>query len=437
MNKSQKFLILFFLASTSILFLGFYRNQWNAATKGKFRNFQKDDQALVMGRLVETRQNGLLSHSGFLGLGDTDLFKIDSEKYDEEPMYEFQYESYLKGEVFINNYSIYPSQIGAQGLFFSILDVISPFPPVENLRFYRIITSLSFAIFLGYILTWFFAEFGWITATFALIGCITSPWLTVFGRNLFYFPTFFYLPIVAAIYYLRKFPIENEKALRKFGFLIFASVFLKCLFNGFDFIMPSILMIGAPYLYFAVRDQWNTRKFINVGLSISIAATVAIFMTLVILSLQIWNSSTNYSEAIGYIANRLNERTIGTIPGAVGTDGSIMDVLVIYFFNEDVFKESTVRFVDLINILAGLTILYITLKILMEKSLHIPRQMLALMVTTWISILSPLLWYIVFRGQAYVHTHTNFLAWYMPFVIFGFALSGYFFESLVPRKDRA
>jgi hypothetical protein len=434
MNKNQKLLILFFLVSTSILFLGFYRNQWGAATKGKFRNFQTDDQALVMGRLVETRKNGILSHSGFLGIGDADLFITNPGDYDEDSMYEYQYDSYLKGKTFKSNYSIYPSQIGVQGLFFSILDVISPFPPPENLRLYRIITSLSFAIVLSLILKWFFAEFGWITAIFALIGCVTSPWLTVFGRNLFYYPSFFFLPIIAAIYYLGKFPIENEKTLRKFGFLIFASVFLKGLFNGFDFIVPSILMIGAPHLYFAIRDQWGTKKFINVGISISIASTAAIFMILVILSIQIWSSSANYSEAIGYIANRLNERTIGTISGAVGTDGTIKDVLVIYFFDKVAFKESPVRFVDLINVFAGLTALYVALKVLMEKSIRIPRQMLALIITTWASILSPLIWYIVFRGQAYVHTHTNFLAWYMPFVIFGFALCGYFVESLVYRK---
>ncbi|MBI5944366.1 MAG: hypothetical protein HY864_08365 [Chloroflexi bacterium] len=434
MNKNQKFLILFFLTSTLILFLGFYRNQWNIATKGKFRNFQKDDQALVIGRMVETRQNGLLSHSGFLGIGDSELFMIDTEKYEEEIMYEYQYDSYLKGKVFSNNFSIYPSQTGVQGLFFGILDVISPFPPPENLRLYRIITSLSFAIVLGFILTWFFSEFGWVTATFALIGCVTSPWLTVIGRNLFYFPTFFYLPMVAAIYYLKKFPVENEKVLRQFGVVIFASVFLKCLFNGFDFIIPSILMISAPYIYYAIRDRWRTKKFINVGITISIASTIAIFLTLVILSIQIWNSSSNYSEAIGYITNRLNERTIGTISGAVGTEGTIKDVLVIYFFDKVVFKEETIRFIDLINVFAISTILYVILKTLIEKSIRIPRQMLALIITTWASILSPLLWYVIFRGQAYVHTHTNFLAWYMPFVIFGFALCGYFFESLLYNK---
>ena len=50
---------------------------------------------------------------------------------------------------------------------------------------------------------------------------------------------------------------------------------------------------------------------------------------------------------------------------------------------------------------------------------------------TWLSILSPITWFILFKGQAYIHTHTNYLAWHMPFTFFGFALCGFVLRSSI------
>ena len=58
-----------FLFSSALLFLGFYRNQWNVMREKKFKEFQTDSESLVIARMVESRQNGLGSENGLLGLG--------------------------------------------------------------------------------------------------------------------------------------------------------------------------------------------------------------------------------------------------------------------------------------------------------------------------------------------------------------------------------
>ena len=52
------------------------------------------------------------------------------------------------------------------------------------------------------------------------------------------------------------------------------------------------------------------------------------------------------------------------------------------------------------------------------------------MATTWLSILSPVSWFLIFKGQAYVHTFTNYLAWHMPFTLFGYAMCAYLVRSM-------
>ena len=48
------------------------------------------------------------------------------------------------------------------------------------------------------------------------------------------------------------------------------------------------------------------------------------------------------------------------------------------------------------------------------------QQDIALIWTTWFSILAPLSWFVIFKAHSYIHTHMSFLLWQMPFTFFGF-----------------
>jgi peptidoglycan/LPS O-acetylase OafA/YrhL len=52
------------------------------------------------------------------------------------------------------------------------------------------------------------------------------------------------------------------------------------------------------------------------------------------------------------------------------------------------------------------------------------RRCRALVVTTWLSLLAPLSWLVVFKAHSQDHTHMNFVVWQMPFTLLGFALVG-------------
>lgn len=428
MKKNSIYSILFFFISVILLFLGFYRNQWQVVLRGKFRNFQLDSQSLVMGRLVESRQNGVFSHGGLLGRGDVDPFYINEEGYT------YQYDAYLKLQQSFEYYDLYKSQSGFQGILFSILDKLSPNTPHENLRVYRVFVSLSLAVLLGVLLVWFLQELGFVAAVFALITTIASPWLTLFGRNLFYFIAFLYLPIVALTCYLHLYSKNNQIKNAWFGLVVFITVCLKCLFNGYDFILPAIASNIMPFTYFAFREGWQIHEFIKKGIVITMSTALAITVSLAVLTTQISIATGNFSESFTYISDTFNRRTLGDPEKypeyAVSLEAKAWDVVVIYLNGDSAIAQANIKFIDLILMFAILTGIYFAF----EKRLNISQDMRtkvrAFAIATWISILSPLLWFIIFKGQSYVHTHTNFLSWYLPFTICGFALCGVIIQNL-------
>ena len=66
--------------SVVALFLGFYRNQWSVVREKRFKEFQLDSESLVIARMVESRQHGILSHNALLGLGRRRSQRSKSER---------------------------------------------------------------------------------------------------------------------------------------------------------------------------------------------------------------------------------------------------------------------------------------------------------------------------------------------------------------------
>ena len=149
-----------------------------------------------MARLVLSRQSGVFSNGGLLGWGDVNRDDVHEEDYQR------QYDVYLKGLSF-ETYWAKESHPGFQGIFFSFLDRVSPFTPLNNLRLFRMFTSGLFAMTLAGLILWFYREFGWLSAVFVLASILSSQWMTLFGRNLFFVSGIFYLPMLVLLFRLK------------------------------------------------------------------------------------------------------------------------------------------------------------------------------------------------------------------------------------------
>ena len=166
-----------FVVSVCLLAWGFYSNRWHVANQGWFDWHQRDSESLVIGRLVKSRQDGLVSCGGLIGLArpsdtyapewpsrlvdpcDWDWDWPSTERFDD------QYRAYINA-LPCDKYSPYMSQVGGHGMLFGVLDRLIPLPPQARLRSFHLITSILTALALTLVIRWFYREFGLCVALF-------------------------------------------------------------------------------------------------------------------------------------------------------------------------------------------------------------------------------------------------------------------------------
>ncbi|HLE91612.1 MAG TPA: hypothetical protein VI753_10730 [Anaerolineales bacterium] len=423
--------ILLFILVFSLLFLGFYRNQWQMVRQKKFSLFQKDVEGYVIARMVLTRQSGLFSNGGLLGWGD--VIPEDVNEAD----YQNQYDTYLHGLSF-QTYWPKKSHPGFQGLFFSILDRISPFSPSNNLRLFRMFASGLFAATLAGLVLWFYQDLGWLSAFFVFASILLSQWMTLFGRSLFFVSGFFYLPMLVLLLRLQREKRGNQLSYQQLFWLVFSYVLLKCMFNGYDFILPTLGMVATPIVFYGILDKWNKDKFITRSITVILAALIAILISLIILSFQIMYVSESPQDGINYVIETSIRRTFGNDPSLLSIDenasnASLWSILKIYL-SEYYFNKFHIPYFAIIIIFAIVSAIYLVSNRLRPGAPERTPKGLSLIATTWFSLLSPLSWYTIFKSLAYYHTHMNFLPWHMPFTIFGFGMCGYVIEALFRHR---
>ena len=429
--------IILFLLSFSMMFLGFYRNQWHAVRPKKFSTFQKDVEAYVIARMVLSRQSGIFSEGGLLGWGDVNPDDVNEEDYQR------QYEIYLDGLSF-ETYWAKESNPGFQGIFFSFLDRISPFTPLNNLRLFRMFTSGLFAAILAVLILWFYGEFGWLSALFVLVSILSSQWMTLFGRNLFFVSGVFYVPMVVLLFSLRGETNENQLSTSRLFWLAFIFILLKCLFNGYDFILPTLGMSASPIVYYGVLRKWDRKIFITRFLVIVFASLAALMASFAVLSIQVAFASGSFQNGIDVIVETINRRTVSSDPGLPSiydeaARASYWSVLKIYL-EESYFFKAYVPYFAMFIVFGVISGVYWLTGAKKSQKASSSLEGYALIVTTWFSFLAPLSWYIIFKSLAYFHTHMNYLPWHMPFTLFGFGLCGYVIETILNRstgRDRS
>jgi len=416
-------LVIFFIAA-SMLFLGFYRNQWQMARPKKFSSFEKDVESYILARMVISRQQGLFSYGGLLGWGDL-VNPLDVHETD----YDHQYDVYLNGE-FFQSYWAKESHPGFQGDLFSLLDRISPFSPSINLRLFRMLTSGLFAIILTGIAFWFYLEFGWLSAVFVLGSSLASQWVTLFGRNLFFVSWVFYFPLLVLLFWFKSEKRDHQFSGRQLFWLVFSLVLFKCLFNGYDFILPALGLVATPVIFYGLLNKWKRELFLRRFAIVVLASLAGILASLMILTIQIAIINGNIQAGMDFILQTILRRTYNLSPNPSASlnrpnSVSVWSILGIYL-SESYFYKIRVPYWAMIVFFAGFSIaLWMISR--RRKSDSITKGFVLVSVT-WLSLLSPLSWYIIFKSLAYYHTHMNYLPWHMPFTIFGFGLCGYILE---------
>ncbi|HEY5982460.1 MAG TPA: hypothetical protein VIU38_03240 [Anaerolineales bacterium] len=433
----------FFLVSMILLVLGFYRNAWMAAGPKRFIEWQRLSDAPIVGRLAESRQAGIFSYGGLIGFGDKADLSLTGMEYVDH-----QYDVYENGGQFAQ-YLPYPSVIGAQGIAFGLLDRLTSFAPGYQLKLLRGLMAVLSAAVLSLLVLWLYHEFGWTAAVLSTLFMLLSEWLTFYGGSLYWAAWAFYLPVAAMGLYLFN-PRHRETDARFPALLITGTVLTKCLFNGFEFITPPLLMIFAPILYYALNERWPRGHFVAFSIKTAAYASLGVLIALAILLAQGAAAEGGWAQSVGYLAYTIGKRTLGSPESYSGVIADSLSaptgpVLWNYVVGRAIILPigrlmpfagpALPRTVDVSYLFIFILFLVITAAYLLTlrgNAASLDRsKVLALMATTWLSLLAPLSWFVLFKAHAYIHSQLDFIVWQMPFTLLGFGLCGAIIRSLV------
>lgn len=402
-NRIQR---LIFAAGILLLTLSFSLNFFHVSTESWFSDYQWDSEELVLCRLMESQQYGVFSDFGMLC----------RYAYDEKMHGTF--EAVTDYQHFNNDiayqYGRYTSQIGGQGMLFSLMAKASPFSNAGTLWLLYSFNSVSLALLFMIMVFWFKNEFNLFVGIIVFASIFLAPWITIMARNLYWVLWTMYLPMTICLCALNY--EDRGKLYRTYvvNGLIFFTVLLRCS-AGYEFISTILVAMTVPYFYYAISRQWAYQKLavrlFMVGLS-----GVAGFVTAILI--HAWQRGMgSLEDGLASILFDVGRRTYGEASSypkvfSESLNASVFDVLAKYLFS---FSG-----VSLLCLVIATAIYFYTRRLVIGEI-----KLKALAISAWIALFAPLSWFILAKGHSYIHTHINFILWHIPMSIFTSAFSGY------------
>ncbi len=424
---------LFFTIAMVIVQMGLYDNFWNVADQNWFDDFQVSSESLVLGRLAASEREGTSFKAGLLG-----RYFIE-----EGNLWLNQYDFYQNKEVVLEKetFRTYKSQIGGQGFIFSLLSSVSPFSNEINLKIFKFCSALLFAFILTLFLLWVYKKYGLFSAVITLFLFLISHWLTVFGRNLYWVVGVLYVPFIVMLFILSRESTKKriDLTLKKLAIIAFVLVLIKCLFSGFELITTSLIMFVMPFVYYAVLNKWKWKTFSLRLLSVTLGSLVAVFLYFFVLTYQLSLIRGSFAKGFEHIVYSFLKRTSGnsgdfseayqqslesTVPMVLEKYWNGIAIDLNTYISTDWASLIRIDFGELILIFIIFSLLSQLPKKISPSIWAKSKANSALIIVMWLSSAAALSWLVIFKGHSYIHTHTNFIVWYMPFCLFGFATIG-------------
>lgn len=422
---------LYFLALV-ILLLSFQGNIFNAASDRFFNGHQRDSEALVLGRMIETNHNGYFSQGGFLG------------SYADPDWIGHQYRAYEEDFFPESTYRRYTSSAGFQGFFYgftdSLLNAVGMESGKSKLFINKLITSFALASLVAFFVVFSFRQFGLFSALTVLLLLTLSQWLVVFSNNLYWMFFLIVLPFFTSLFFLNKESSEQKAlSMELLCFAMFIAVLIKSL-AGYEYMSTIMIAMVTPFLFFFIRDSWSFKQLVKRVFLVSIAALAGFILAILIHILQLSYFLGGLSKGLNIVWGTVIKRTHGN-PDDVhevyraSLESGTLEVISKYWngvafdLNSIVGAFGAVRFGELIIFSLGVSIA--TTLLIHHKFPAKKRLNYAILASIWMSVLAPISWYVLAKGHSYIHTHMNHVLWYVPFLFFVFAYIGFTFDLFV------
>jgi len=305
----------------------------------------------------------------------------------------------------------YNSQIGLHGWVFYFF---TKYIIRNSLSVLRIGCCLLLALVLSLICYQLYKKYGLLLSSSFYLASILSPWLRNFSTNLCNVAFTWFIPMLLGIICLNNL---NKR------FWLYPLFFLTMLVRtacGYDYIpvimLTSIMFLVPEWIYSIKRNKKQSKLLFKAIFGVGISSLLGFASAFIIHSYM--RGDGNILAGIDDIyRNTALRRTVGVIGNSESPEAvyaSSFDVLRMYLRNYKygVSNNTTGRYALSLLMLFPICILF---RKIMKRQ-HLLNRDTYLFIFSFITCIS---WFILGKQHSYVHTHLNYVMWYMGFIQIG------------------
>lgn len=395
--KTAKYFLpfLFFLMA----FLVFQKNIFNTVNKDFFDSFQKDSEALVVGGVVAD-ELGIDKNAWGLGfIGMNGAFQYPDNIMDS-------YQAFSRKENALNAiYIPYRSQIGGQGFFYSALQKTFSFNSISRLQYF----PSAFLAFL--VIAFYYLHRRIYGARYALIfslALVLSPWIVSFARNLYWSPFLWLLPL---FFGTLAYTAASSKARISFYFLIFISFFAKCL-SGYEYITSITLLACSPFVLGPFFNG-KSKPCIKPTLIVFVLCFLGFISAFVIHAKM--RGETLAEGVVAIYKQDIKRRTYSDPSNFAPSYRDSLSTSPIAVVRTYITSWGTPLVTGVSGNSFKILIIITIFGLWIKKRIKHKTFTRDFVLIAYMSLI-PLSWYVMAKGHSHIHTHMNYVLWYLGFV---------------------
>jgi hypothetical protein len=456
-NWLKKRQTIFYIVCFCLFLLSFYTNVFKIIPESDYKGYETFCEALVVGKMAKAEKDGIFAASGFTGVNYDKALVADSILKGDQindllirdhiiTQFKFSQLAYFLGkEKTPNDYCPYVSHSGGNALFWYGIEKILPFDGYTNYQLLRLINCILLAMCFMLFIGWIYRNFSFVPALVTFLLIFFSSWPVFFcGNGLWWVLWNFYAPFLTMLLLLEKRHNSPDKAsTRKILVWLFIAVLIKLFFSGMEFISTAMLMLFIPIVYYAILERWKISNFIKLSFKSGLTAGVAIIIQFGTLIIQLRYLLGNYDSAFRYLSDTFLRRASfkSGLSGADLDSHRFADSDSLSFLWNNVIKDylrgnvfewgfMSLGFNFWFAVLIGI-ILFSGAVVCLFSPRSRNNKYNALVFSTLISVVCPLSWYAIFKEHAFWHPQIDYIVWYMPFFLLGFAVIGIIVSLLI------
>lgn len=394
--QAQTITFLFFVV---IAFLSYQKNYFGFSDESFFKTFDKGSESLVVANIAAD-QFDLEKHNwnlGFIVDGDSPLDTNLSFRMLED-----------KSVASSIRFSVYPSQFGIQGLFFS---EVYKFLGKPNLEVLSALNALLMAIVIAALATLYLKIYNKTFAVIFFIVMISSPWVVSFARNIYWVPFTWFLPAVfAALAYL------SQRQVMKLCLMacVLLSIAIKSL-AGYEYLTTITVFACSVFLLAPLfgRDHGKQGDWIKFSfLTFSLCIIGFIFALSLHASMR---GDSIFSGLQNIYHQDVQRRTYGDSSQfdpvyRASLESSFFDVLNTYWSN---WNTPLSMFIpgSYLGGLFGIFLIGMVYEALTRRRVSYGGPAMV-----FVFFAATVSWFFLAKAHSYIHTHLNYVLWYFGFV---------------------